>query len=478
MSQMQRWSIVGGNERSAHHAVSPHDHTVQFYESEQYLSEAVTRFLADGLRKGNGVVVIATPEHHKIFAERLQAHRIEIESAVKTGQLNLFDGHQTLAEFMDSELPNPDRFASTIGSLIESSRVAREHLPVLAYGEMAAILWREGKCEAAVRLEELWNELASSHRFQLLCAYAMNGFYKEAHQTLFERICKTHSAVTPSERYVQLNEDGKWLEIALLQQRSLALDAERKRIEAERNQLLVREQTARAEAEAANRLKDDFLAVLSHELRTPLNVILGWTSILSTRKDEELLNHALEVIKRNAGMQRRLIEDLLDISRILTGKMIIKTEQVDLEAVINAALDSVRPAANLKGVQLNIQIDESARSITGDSDRLRQVIWNLLANSMKFTASGGHVDVHLQNGARDVQITVRDSGQGIPRKFLPFVFDRFRQAEQVTSRQHGGLGLGLAVVRHLVELHGGSVSADSPGEGLGASFVVRLPRGS
>jgi PAS domain S-box-containing protein len=223
-----------------------------------------------------------------------------------------------------------------------------------------------------------------------------------------------------------------------------------KTIEAERNLLLEREQAARTEAQAANRLKDEFLALLSHESRTPLNAILGWVSILGKRQDdEELMPRALEVIQRNACVQKRLIEDLLDMSRILSGKLVIRSQKVDLNAVIQSALDSIRPSATVKSIRLEVQIEPSARFVTGDADRLQQVVWNLLSNSTKFTPEGGRIDIRLQRTNADIELVIRDTGQGIASDFLPFVFEQFRQAEEPTSRHHGrwtraGSGAGAA----------------------------------
>jgi signal transduction histidine kinase len=250
---------------------------------------------------------------------------------------------------------------------------------------------------------------------------------------------------------------------------------EGKRLQAERDQLLVQERTARSQAEAANRVKDEFLAILSHELRTPLNAILGWTSILGLRQDEEMIRRAVEVIQRNAQMQKRLIEDLLDMSRILAGKLVIKGEKVDLPAALQTALDSIRPTAEGKAIQLEAEIDETVGFVIGDSDRLQQVVWNLLSNAIKFTPLNGRVELRLQKEGAEAKISVRDTGEGIPAEFLPHVFERFRQADGGTSRHHGGLGLGLAVVRYLVEAHGGTVCAGSAGKDQGSTFVVTLP---
>jgi PAS domain S-box-containing protein len=246
--------------------------------------------------------------------------------------------------------------------------------------------------------------------------------------------------------------------------------------EKERAALLAREQVARAEAEAANRAKDEFLATVSHELRAPLTSMLGWTRMLRNRMlDETATQHALETIERNVGIQTRLIEDLLDVSRIITGRLRLDVRPLDLNAVIRAALDGVLAAAEAKAIRVETKLDFPGAHFLGDPGRLQQVMWNLLSNAVKFTPTGGRVEVSLQTDGAHVRISVRDSGQGISPEFLPHVFERFRQAETTSARTHGGLGLGLAIVRHLVELHGGTVQAESPGLGYGATFTVTLP---
>jgi PAS domain S-box-containing protein len=241
-------------------------------------------------------------------------------------------------------------------------------------------------------------------------------------------------------------------------------------------ELLLREQQARAQAEAANRMKDEFLATLSHELRTPLNAVLGWTAMLRMGKvGEEMAPHALEIIERNARLQAQLIEDLLDVSRIITGKLRLTVQPVELWSVIKAAADIVRPAADAKGIRLELLLDAHAGPVSGDPQRLQQVVWNLLANAVKFTPKEGRVQIRLERVNSHVEIIVSDTGEGISDEFLPHVFDRFRQADSTYTRRHGGLGLGLAIVRHLTELHGGTVTAQSNGAGQGATFTVKLP---
>jgi len=245
--------------------------------------------------------------------------------------------------------------------------------------------------------------------------------------------------------------------------------------EIERTQLLERESHAREQAEEASRLKEEFLATVSHELRTPLNAVVGWSRLLrSGQLDPDGTAHAVEVIERNAAAQRQIIEDLLDVSRIITGKLRINTQPVDLLLIIHAAIDAVRPAAEAKEIRISTHIEAPGSIVRADSERLQQVLWNLLANAVKFTPAGGTVDLYLEQHESLAEIRIEDSGPGVPAEFLPRIFERFSQADGSSTRKHGGLGLGLAIVRHLVELHGGTVSAANREAG-GAVLTVRLP---
>ncbi|MBD1879142.1 AAA family ATPase [Coleofasciculus sp. FACHB-T130] len=265
----------------------------------------------------------------------------------------------------------------------------------------------------------------------------------------------------------ELNEDDQAFILALAQQCAQAIA---------RSHLYEAERTARSAAEAANRVKDEFLAVLSHELRTPLNPILGWAKLLRSRKfDAATSDRALETIERNAKLQTQLIEDLLDVSRILQGKLSLNVYPVDLVSTIEAAIETVRLAAEAKSIQIQTILEPDVGQVSGDANRLQQVVWNLLANAVKFTPAGGQVAIALEQVGSQAQIRVTDTGKGIAPEFLPYVFDYFRQEDGTTTRTFGGLGLGLAIVRHLVELHGGTVSVSSPGEGQGATFLIKLP---
>ena len=252
--------------------------------------------------------------------------------------------------------------------------------------------------------------------------------------------------------------------------------AERHRIELERLQLLESEQRARLEAQRLNRMKDEFLATLSHELRTPLNAILGWSRFLEVGpKDAVHIERAMRAIKNSAQAQTQIVADILDVSRIISGNLILHLGPVSISSVIHAALEAVQPAAAAKAIDISTAYGDIPPIIV-DQDRIQQIMWNLLSNAIKFTPRGGRVRIETRSAADDVEIVVADSGQGIEPSFLPYVFERFTQEDGSAARQHGGLGLGMAIVRHLVELHGGTVSVESPGKDQGATFTVLLPR--
>ncbi|HEY0049207.1 MAG TPA: PAS domain S-box protein, partial [Pyrinomonadaceae bacterium] len=244
----------------------------------------------------------------------------------------------------------------------------------------------------------------------------------------------------------------------------------------DREESLTREQEARRQAEIASQSKDEFLGLLSHELRTPLNAILGWTRMLtSTRMDEATVGKAIKTIDRNAQLQARLIEDMLDVSRIMSGKLRLDTQPIDLTSIVHAAIDTLRPAAEAKGIRVYVVLDYGAGMVLGDTVRLQQIAWNLLSNAIKFTPKQGSIKVFLERINSHLELTVSDTGPGIDEDFLPFVFDRFRQADSSTVKKYGGLGLGLSIVKQLVELHGGTVEADNRKDESGAIFTVKLP---
>lgn len=454
------------------------EHLVQFYEADGFLLNSLSGFIGYAIQSGEGALVVATEVHRDGLNELLQANGIDVEKAKASGRYVSLDAAETLTRFMVDGAPDSEKFNRVVGSVIASVTDGRSE--TRAFGEMVGLLWAEGNFAAALRLEELWNELQKVHSFSLYCAYPLSEFGSERFMEAHGDICGVHSRVIPAESYSDLaNPDARLRAIALLQQKAVSLETEirDRRLVEERMQLaLVGEQMARAEAESANRMKDEFLATVSHELRTPLNAIIGWSHLLRTGKlDEVTTVRAMETIERNAKAQAQLIEDILDVSRVITGKLHLHTEPVDIATVINAAIDSVQLAVDAKDLQLEITLDPSARHTFGDASRLQQVVWNLLSNAIKFTPTGGRIEVKVERSGRQLRLRICDTGCGIGTEFLPFIFDRFRQADGTTTRSHGGLGLGLAIVRHLVELHGGSITADSAGIDQGSTFTITLP---
>ena len=316
----------------------------------------------------------------------------------------------------------------------------------------------------ATEFSEADERLAMTLAGQLAVTYENARLYAEARERAAELLAEVRVRKQAQEEKEEL----------LVSEKAARIEAE----DAQRlsTKLLMREERARAEAEAANRLKDEFLATVSHELRTPLNSILGWAQLLQSGSlDDSSSTRALKTIERNTKTLAQIIDDLLDVSRIITGKLRLDVRPVELSTVVESVLEAVRPATDAKNINLEVLLSSGVGAVSGDSGRLQQIVWNLLSNAIKFTPSGGRVTVRLERVGSRARITVTDTGEGIRPEFLPFVFDRFSQADSTFTRPHGGLGLGLAIVRHLVELHGGSVGAESQGQGLGATFTASFP---
>jgi len=364
-----------------------------------------------------------------------------------------------------------ERLAGIVSSAMDAIITVDEDQRIVLFNEAAERMFG---CPAAEALGRPFNRFIPER-------------FRDAHTELVRRFGETAGASHAMRPLTALRADGaefpieaaiSKVEVGGRKLYTLILRdiTERKQAEAEREQL-AREQVARAAAEAANRSKDEFLAMVSHELRSPLNAILGYTRMLrSGSADKEAINKAAAVVERNAKAQLQIIEDLLDSSRIVTGKLRIEPGLVDLTLALEAALATVRSAAEAKGVALVANFGPSPEHVLGDSTRLQQVVWNLLSNAIKFTPEGGRVELRMEGVADNVRVTVTDTGKGIEPEFLPFVFDRFRQADPSSARHYGGLGLGLSLVKYLVELHGGTITAVSEGLGRGATFIVTLPR--
>jgi len=444
------------------------------------------------------VVFRIVNEHTRRVAEN------PVEKALRLGAIVGLANHTMLlredgAEFLidDSAAPIRGKDNSIFGVVLVFRDVTAQRRAHETREQLAAIVEYSGEAIATKNLDgiiQTWNASAEK-----LFGYKADEIIGKSVTILLppERLHEEEEILSrlrrgiPAERLetIRVTKDGGHIPVSLtvsplkdddgnvIGASKLIQDiTDRKRIEEQRQQLLVREQSLRTQAEAAGRMRDEFLATVSHELRTPLNSILGWaTTLNSTRLDEPTERRGIEAIERNARAQAQLIEDLLDVSRIISGKMRLDVKPVVLSTIVEAAIDSIRPAADAKSIQLETIIDPEANHLRADEGRLQQIIWNLLSNSIKFTPPDGFVEIRIKHTPGMAEISVTDTGEGIEPEFLPFVFDRFQQADSSVTRRHGGLGLGLAITRHLVEMHGGTIEAESEGEGCGARFTVKLP---
>jgi PAS domain S-box-containing protein len=554
----------------------------------------VSGFIGAGLAAGQAGIVIATEAHRAGFEAKLLAGQAAAaERPLEAGRYIALDAAETLSRFMIDGWPDEGRFAAVIGSVIRQA--APDGRRVRAFGEMVSLLWAEGRHEAAIRLEELWNDLAAAHSFSLLCAYPMAGFDDHEHGSSFLHICNAHSEVRPAESFAEAAAPAELRrQVALLQQRAAALETEiavRQRTEralrqrekeladflenaaeglhkvgpdgtilwANRAELdmlgyapdeyvghsitefhvdaaviedildklrrgealydhpsqlrcrdgsikhvlihsnvlvedgefihtrcFTRDVTERvrlaAELESrleqlaeADRHKDEFLAMLGHELRNPLAAIVNAVELMRLSDAPALLDRSREIVARQSAAMSRLVDDLLDLSRINRGKIDLRTSTVSLGSLVERAVEVVRPLIDERGHRLAVDLPAEPVSLSGDPARLVQVLANLLQNAAKYTDHGGNIALHARADETALSLAVRDDGVGLSAELRERVFQPFVQAPSSLDRARGGLGVGLALVRTLVELHGGSVEARSEGPGRGSEFVVRLP---
>jgi PAS domain S-box-containing protein len=587
---------VSGDERPAA------GHRVQFYDDDGFLVDEVARYIGAGLGAGEAGIVIATAAHRGALDERLHANGIDVAAARAHGRYVTLDAAVTLAGFMVDGRPDEARFVAAIGDTIERAAAGGQR-PVRAFGEMVALLWLDGKHDASLALEKLWNALAQRLPFTLVCAYPLRAFRDPGAGRLFRDVCDAHSRVIPAETYTALRtEDERLRAISELQQKASALagetaqrqeaqdtarsrhqtlralveaspvpivvvdpyttvrlwnpaaervfgwseqeviggcipiippeklpecasmrDAvlrgetfdgvesyrtrrdgssvdvrisaapladgggvvreivllfedvtERNRAETARQEAYEAERAARAEAEAANHAKDEFLAMLGHELRNPLSAVRN--AIVTARLDESRRERALEIAGRQADHLGRLVDDLLDVARITQRRINLHTQRLRFASVVERAVETTRPLLEERAHVITVTLPRTdVQIVDGDATRLEQVVVNLLTNAAKYTAPGGHIEVTAERQGGEIVLRVRDDGIGMAPEVLARVFDLFAQADRTLDRAQGGLGIGLTVVRRLVELHGGKVEAHSAGLGKGAEFVVRLP---
>jgi signal transduction histidine kinase/ActR/RegA family two-component response regulator len=438
-------------------ATHPPPHLVQFYERDEVLVEAVTRFVQAGLARGEAVIVIATAAHRAALDDRTGAR----------GRYITLDAEATLAKFMIGGQPDAARFADSVGRVVRAA--GTDAVAVRAFGEMVAVLWQQGNTEAAVRLEQLWNQLARELPFSLFCAYPMSGFRAAADAPRFLELCTAHSHVIPAESYSSLSDPMEQLRaISALQQKAAALEAEA----GQRRELEVALQARLDQLAEADRRKDEFLAMLGHELRNPLSAVRN--AIAAASLDEARCGRALQIARRQTDQLGRLVDDLLDVARITQGRIALRRKLVSLSGVVQRAVETAQLFTEDRGHQLRVSLPTRDVWVDGDPARLEQVVVNLLSNAAKYTKPGGSIEIEVRHAGQEAVLRVRDTGIGIAPELLPYVFDLFTQADPALDRPQGGLGIGLTIVRRLVELHGGRVEARSAGTDRGAEFIVRL----
>ena len=492
---------VGGNGVSK--GVPAHDHVVQFYENEHFLDAAVGDFLVEGLSASQPVLVLATQARRDALAQRLRARGFDVDSTGCSSRVTMLDARETLDTFMVGASPDAGKFRTRLGGAIQGCAHQNTTTGVRAYGEMVDLLWKDGNTDGAIQLEELWNELASSHSFSLLCAYAMGNFYKEADSNHFHRVCRQHSRVIPTERYTQGGEVDRMLEFTTLQQRAQVLESEiehrkdlerrlRETVSAHREaeealkQALERERAARADAEAATKAKTQFLTVMSHELRTPLNAIAGHVELVEMGVHGPLNEAQRDALLRVQRSQRHLlalINNVLNLARIETGRIEYSLGEVALVPLLADITALVEPLFAGKQVKCEMvmpaeQPPDVPLVVRADAEKVRQVVINLLTNALKFTPAGGSVTVEAGRGdgpATVGWIRVRDTGIGIAATKLDTIFEPFVQLAEPSGSQRDGVGLGLAISRDLARGMGGDITVESA-VGAGTTFTLSLPR--
>jgi signal transduction histidine kinase/ActR/RegA family two-component response regulator len=453
-------------------AGEPFQHTVQFYESDIFLVESVSRLIGDGIEAGEAGLIIATPSHREAIEACLLARGIDVPSLLIQNRFLSLDASETLAQFMADEYPNTAHFEDVIGKSVAGTTNASPRHHTRAFGEMVALLWADGKHDAALRLEELWNGLAKRVRFSLCCGYPLNGFSGVLGASHLNRVCGEHSEIIPAESYTSLaTADARMRIIIDLQRKARLLESEmavRRAVEEELRRKV-------ADLAEADKRKNEFLAMLGHELRNPLSAVAN--AIATAHLNDNHRDRALDIARRQTGQLTRLVDDLLDIARIKQGRIALRKEVVNFASLIDRALEETRPIADAHRTEVAFSMAPETLSINvaADPARLQQVLSNLIHNAIKFSQPGNRVEMELLRRGDAATVRIRDWGIGIAPEMLPRVFDLFAQGDVLADRVYGGLGMGLTLVRQLVELHGGRVEAHSGGLGKGSEFVVSFP---
>jgi signal transduction histidine kinase len=468
-----------------------HTHAVQFYEDVDPLYDAVGKFLTAGLAAGDQIVVIATSEHRDGFAGRLAPD--DLARAIATEQLTLLDARATLAKFMVDGMPDRGRFRALADELVAMARRRAPDARLRAYGEMVDLLWREGNSNAAIRLEELWEETVKENRIALLCAYVMGNFYKEGDSARFMEVCRHHSHVIPTEQFTNLEDPHARLrEISLLQQRARALESEilnrrelesalrealkeRSKVEQDLRDALEREHAARRRAEENEAFKEEFVAILGHDLRNPLSTILTTTRLMTMRKELPAeTQRRLERVTVSGVRMERMIDQILDLARARLGSGIQIRRQAthDVVALVTKIVDELRVANPTR--RIDVRSEGVCRALV-DADRLEQVVSNLVGNAIAHGDPDQPITVAVGVNAGMLTLTIHNHGSPIDPAFVPVLFDPFKRATKSAKRSEG-LGLGLYISERIVSAHGGTIDVVSSAE-EGTSFRVTLPCG-
>jgi len=442
----------------------PATHFVQFYEQDSFLAEEVARYIGGALRVGHAGIVIARQALLGELVPKLRRHRASLFGlGIQRGALITLDAQETLDLFLVDGWPDEALFRKSVGGLVE--RAAQGGRPVRAFGEMVALLCEQGNPKAAIRLEELWNDLGRQHSFSLFCAYPLRLFsgMGEEDARAFHHVCAAHQHVLPTESAPPSGGPEDALALARLQQKALALET----ATAEREKLV-------AELASANRAKDEFLAMLGHELRNPLSPIVTALELMKLRGDSATAREQA-LIRRQVDHLLRLVDDLLDVSRITRGQIELRKEPVQLGDMLSKALEMAAPLIEQRQHRIEVALSGPGLGLHGDPVRLAQIVSNLLTNAARYTPPGGLIKLATAQRGAQLEISVTDNGVGIAADMLEPIFGMFRQGQRSADRHEGGLGIGLALVKSLVELHGGSVQARSDGPGRGSCFTLRLP---
>lgn len=506
------------SERSSNSDVSPGNpsgaagpttptHVVQFCDDERVLTTAAAGFLAEGIAAGQPAIAFTTPARRVALAENLGHLGLDVAYLEAQSRLTILDARATLAAFMVGDMPDTQKFDHTVGAAVERLDAQHEGAVIRAFGEMVNLLWQDGNTRAAIRLEELWNQLATVHPISLLCSYAGGEFLAASGYADRESITRLHTHVLDSgsidrgaeidlPAYQTLARRNAILEAELNQRRSLetrlrealvarkVAEDELQRAGAERERLLQREREARAEAEAANRAKAEFLSVMSHELRTPLNAIAGHVQLIDLELHGPVTEAQRQALARIAKSQHQLlvlVNDVLNLSRIEAGQMEYAEEELELGPLVREVVDGMAPVFTRSNLTASVSLppgDSPPLNVRADGDKVRQILVNLLTNALKFTRAGGSVTISAGESPSKpgmLTVTVRDTGLGIAAVRLRQVFEPFGQEPRSTTRHLDGTGLGLAISRDLARAMGGDLQAESvPGEG--STFTLELPR--